>query len=131
MLIKACGNALMDHPQVNTRFTDTVFIQFKNANIGFAVATPEGLITPIIRAVNMGNSAFIRSDGSVQGKGLASTLASQAKDRRAAAGFLIDRVYLDSRITLYSKIGDSFSIGCTFITALLLIIVLAIRIYLH
>ncbi len=52
MIIKACGNALMEHPDVNTRFTDTAMIQFKNANIGMAVATPDGLITPIIRAVN-------------------------------------------------------------------------------
>ncbi|MBF0279299.1 MAG: pyruvate dehydrogenase complex dihydrolipoamide acetyltransferase [SAR324 cluster bacterium] len=52
MVIKACGNALMNHPAVNSRFTKTALIQFKNANIGFAVATPEGLITPIIRGVN-------------------------------------------------------------------------------
>ncbi len=52
MIIKACGNALMSHLAVNSCFTNTALIQFKNANIGFAVATPEGLITPVIRAVN-------------------------------------------------------------------------------
>lgn len=52
MIIKACGNALMDHPQVNTHFTSSGLRQYKNASVGFAVATPDGLITPIIRNVN-------------------------------------------------------------------------------
>lgn len=52
MIIKACGNALMEHPAVNTRWSEEGLMQFHNANIGFAVATPEGLITPIVRAVN-------------------------------------------------------------------------------
>jgi apolipoprotein N-acyltransferase len=78
---------------------------------------------PIIRAVNMGISAFVRSDGSIQGKGLAGNLPAHVKDRQGVSGFLIDRVYLDSRITLYSKIGDIFSIVCTLITAFLLIMV--------
>lgn len=52
IIIKACGEALMENPQVNTRWTEKALIQFKNANISFAVATPEGLYTPIIKNVN-------------------------------------------------------------------------------
>lgn len=70
MIIKACGNALMDHPLVNTRYTETALLQFKNAHIGFAVATPVGLITPIIRNVNQ--------------KGLGQ-VAKEAKDMAARA----------------------------------------------
>lgn len=76
---------------------------------------------PIVRAVNMGISAFVGSDGSVQGKGLAGNLAAQVKDREGVAGYLIDRVSLDSRTTVYSKIGDIFAIGCVVVTALLLV----------
>lgn len=62
MIIKACGKALIEHPQVNSRFTDTALLQFKNAHVGFAVATPDGLITPIVRNVNQKELGQISKD---------------------------------------------------------------------
>lgn len=52
LIIKACGNALIQHPMVNSRYTSEGILQFLHAHIGFAVATPEGLITPIVRNVD-------------------------------------------------------------------------------
>ena len=52
MILKACAISLMAHPLVNSHFTESALLQFKDANIGIAVALPEGLITPIIRGVN-------------------------------------------------------------------------------
>jgi len=75
----------------------------------------------IVRSVNTGISAFIRPDGVVQNKPLAGTLASSYRQRQATAGFLTDQVYLDSRISPYSIIGDSFALVCSMLSLILLI----------
>ncbi len=66
----------------------------------------------IVRAVNTGISGFIRPDGAVQPAGLAGTLPEEPRQRQAVAGFLTDRVYLDTRLSLYSRMGDWFAIVC-------------------
>jgi len=75
----------------------------------------------IVRAVNTGISAFIRPDGSIQTKPLAGTLVPEPTKRQAAVGFLTDNVYLDTRTSIYSKIGDTFAITCTIFASLLLL----------
>ena len=47
-VIKASALALIDVPAVNTSWTDNTILQHHNADISVAVATPSGLITPII-----------------------------------------------------------------------------------
>lgn len=47
-IIKASALALLKVPQVNSQWHDTCIRQFKHADISVAVATPSGLITPII-----------------------------------------------------------------------------------
>lgn len=47
-VIKACALALSDVPAVNTSWTNNAILQHHNADISVAVATPNGLITPII-----------------------------------------------------------------------------------
>ena len=73
----------------------------------------------IVRSVNMGISGFVRPDGRVQTKPLAGTLPDHPRKRQAVAGFLTDTVQLDSRVSVYNKIGDIFAILCTVVTALL------------
>lgn len=77
--------------------------------------------TGIVRAVNTGISAFIRPDGIVQQQPLAGTLSHKPQHRQLEKGFLTDRVCLDTRATVYSKIGDAFAIICTIVTVLLLL----------
>ncbi|HRQ61132.1 MAG TPA: 2-oxo acid dehydrogenase subunit E2, partial [Alphaproteobacteria bacterium] len=48
-VIKACANALHAYPAANVQWTDATTRQFKHADISVAVATPTGLITPIIK----------------------------------------------------------------------------------
>lgn len=48
-LIRAVALALMEQPEVNVSFADTAILRHHHADIGVAVALPEGLITPIIR----------------------------------------------------------------------------------
>lgn len=49
-VIKATACALMKVPAANMAWSDTEVLQFKHADISVAVATPSGLITPIIKA---------------------------------------------------------------------------------
>jgi pyruvate dehydrogenase E2 component (dihydrolipoamide acetyltransferase) len=48
-IIKACANALKAYPAANVSWTEDAILQYKNADISVAVATPNGLITPIVK----------------------------------------------------------------------------------
>ena len=49
-IIKANAMALKAYPAANVSWTNEATLQYKNADISVAVATPNGLITPIIKA---------------------------------------------------------------------------------
>ncbi|PJB73714.1 MAG: dihydrolipoyllysine acetyltransferase [Alphaproteobacteria bacterium CG_4_9_14_3_um_filter_47_13] len=49
-IIKACANALKSYPKANVSWTDEAILQYPHADISVAVSTPNGLITPIIKA---------------------------------------------------------------------------------
>ena len=52
VLIKACAETLMRHPEHNTIMKDgSILYYFAEANIGVAVALSDGLVVPIIRQV--------------------------------------------------------------------------------
>ena len=51
LLAKVCAQALRRHPDVNVQFAGDALLRFPNANIGIAVAAPQGLVVPVIRAV--------------------------------------------------------------------------------
>jgi pyruvate dehydrogenase E2 component (dihydrolipoamide acetyltransferase) len=51
VLTKVCGAALLRHHEVNAQWTDEAILIFPTANVGIAVATPQGLIVPVIRGV--------------------------------------------------------------------------------
>ncbi|MGA2480291.1 MAG: dihydrolipoamide acetyltransferase family protein [Spirochaetia bacterium] len=48
-LMAMAGKALARHPQVNTSWNGDTFLRHASADIGLAVALPEGLITPVVR----------------------------------------------------------------------------------
>jgi pyruvate dehydrogenase E2 component (dihydrolipoamide acetyltransferase) len=48
-VVRAAALAILHHPLVNSSFTDEAIVQHDHVSIGIAVATPEGLITPVIR----------------------------------------------------------------------------------
>ena len=49
-IIKAAAQALKAYPAANVAWTDEAVLQYKHADISVAVATPNGLITPIVKA---------------------------------------------------------------------------------
>ena len=49
-VIKAVALALKAYPAANVSWTDEALIQYENSDVSVAVSTPNGLITPIIKA---------------------------------------------------------------------------------
>jgi pyruvate dehydrogenase E2 component (dihydrolipoamide acetyltransferase) len=52
IIIKAVAAALIQHPQVNASFQDKTVRFYEHADIGVAVATDNGLITPVVRSAD-------------------------------------------------------------------------------
>src|SRR5262249_40488849 len=50
-VIKALGMALVRKPEANVTWTESGMLRHKHADIGIAVALPNGLITPVVRKV--------------------------------------------------------------------------------
>jgi pyruvate dehydrogenase E2 component (dihydrolipoamide acetyltransferase) len=61
-VIKAVAMALKAYPAANTAWTDAAILQFDHADISVAVATPNGLITPIIKAAETKGMAQISNE---------------------------------------------------------------------
>jgi pyruvate dehydrogenase E2 component (dihydrolipoamide acetyltransferase) len=50
VLAKVCAQALMRHREVNAEFTEDAILLHPSANVGLAVAAPQGLVVPVIRS---------------------------------------------------------------------------------
>jgi pyruvate dehydrogenase E2 component (dihydrolipoamide acetyltransferase) len=53
ILIKVCAAALMRHREVNARFAGDAVELLPSADVGIAVAVPNGLIVPVLRAAEV------------------------------------------------------------------------------
>lgn len=95
-LIKACAVACKKVPVVNSSWRDGFIRQFDNVDISVAVATPVGLMTPIVK--------------NVEGLGLES-ISSQVKDlgKRARDGKLKPEEYQGGTFTI-SNMGMNAAI---------------------
>jgi pyruvate dehydrogenase E2 component (dihydrolipoamide acetyltransferase) len=95
-LIKACAVACKKVPAVNSSWRDGYIRQFSSVDISVAVATPVGLMTPIVKAV--------------EGLGLES-ISSQVKDlgKRARDGKLKPEEYQGGTFTI-SNMGMNHAI---------------------
>jgi pyruvate dehydrogenase E2 component (dihydrolipoamide acetyltransferase) len=51
VLAKLSAHALMRHRDVNVQFTGDALLRFPTANVGIAVAAPQGLVVPVVRSV--------------------------------------------------------------------------------
>ena len=65
VLTKICAQALIRHREVNAEFTDDAILLHPSANVGLAVAAPQGLVVPVIRTaerLSLVEIAAVRSD---------------------------------------------------------------------
>jgi pyruvate dehydrogenase E2 component (dihydrolipoyllysine-residue acetyltransferase) len=51
LLAKVCAQALMRHRAVNVQYTEDALLRFPTADVGIAVAAPQGLVVPVLRSV--------------------------------------------------------------------------------
>jgi apolipoprotein N-acyltransferase len=82
----------------------------------------------ILRSVNTGISCLIDSAGRIKNGYLAGNLPKKAIDRKGCAGWFVDRVSVDTRITFFSKFGQWLDFCCALGLALLIIVMLSERI---
>ena len=76
IIVKACGVALSRHPNVNASWSDDGMIVYNNVDISIAVGIPDGLITPIVKNVNLKGLAQISKE--------AKDLIKRARDGKLA-----------------------------------------------
>ena len=65
VLTKVCAQALMRHREVNAAFTEDAILLHPSANVGLAVAAPQGLVVPVIKGaerLSLTEIAGIRAD---------------------------------------------------------------------
>jgi pyruvate dehydrogenase E2 component (dihydrolipoamide acetyltransferase) len=65
LLTKICAQALMRHRDMNVQYTDEALLVFPSADVGIAVAAPQGLIVPVVRGaerLTIAQIAAVRAD---------------------------------------------------------------------
>jgi pyruvate dehydrogenase E2 component (dihydrolipoamide acetyltransferase) len=65
LLTKLCAQALMRHRNVNVQYSEDALLRFPTANVGIAVAAPQGLVVPVLRGVerlSLAEVATVRGD---------------------------------------------------------------------
>jgi pyruvate dehydrogenase E2 component (dihydrolipoamide acetyltransferase) len=81
LLVKVCAQALMRHRDVNVQYSEDALLRFPAANVGIAVAAPQGLVVPVIRSterLSLGEIAQAR--GEVVGRARENKLTQQDLD---------------------------------------------------
>src|SRR5438105_4132887 len=73
-VVRAAALALLHHPNVNASWGDEAITQHGEVHIGIAVATPEGLITPVVRNADQKSVTDISNE--------VRALADKAKNRK-------------------------------------------------
>jgi pyruvate dehydrogenase E2 component (dihydrolipoamide acetyltransferase) len=93
LLAKLCAQALMRHRDVNVQYTDDALLRFPTANIGIAVAAPQGLVVPVVRSVERQSLAEVAvARGDVVGR---------ARDGKLTAQDLEDGTFTISNLGMF------------------------------
>jgi pyruvate dehydrogenase E2 component (dihydrolipoamide acetyltransferase) len=93
LLAKVCAQALMRHRDVNVQYADDALLRFPTANVGIAVAAPQGLIVPVLRSVerlSLAEVAAARTDA-----------VSRARDGKLTTQDLEDGTFTISNLGMF------------------------------
>jgi pyruvate dehydrogenase E2 component (dihydrolipoyllysine-residue acetyltransferase) len=93
VLAKVCAASLMRHREVNVQYTDDGLNVFPTANVGIAVAAPQGLVVPVIAGVerlSLREIAAARSD-----------VVARARDNKLKAGDLEGGTFTISNLGMF------------------------------
>jgi len=93
VLTRVVASALMRHRPVNAHFVEGRILRYPTANVGIAVATPNGLVVPVIRNAegkSVQEVAAVRAD-----------LVSRARDGKLQLADLEDGTFTISNLGMY------------------------------
>jgi pyruvate dehydrogenase E2 component (dihydrolipoamide acetyltransferase) len=93
VLTKISAQALMRHRDMNVQFTGDALLAFPNANVGIAVAAPQGLVVPVVHnaeQLSIAQIAQVRGD-----------LVSRARDNKLKTDDLEGGTFTISNLGMY------------------------------
>jgi pyruvate dehydrogenase E2 component (dihydrolipoamide acetyltransferase) len=93
LLAKVCAQALMRHRDVNVQYTEEALLRFPTANVGIAVAAPQGLVVPVLRSVerlSLADVAVARAD-----------VVGRTRDNKLTAQDLEDGTFTISNLGMF------------------------------
>jgi pyruvate dehydrogenase E2 component (dihydrolipoyllysine-residue acetyltransferase) len=93
VLTKVCAQGLMRHRDVNVQYTDDALLVFPSADVGIAVAAPQGLVVPVVRGAERLSIAQIA--------GLRADLVSRARDGKLRSEDLEGGTFTISNLGMY------------------------------
>src|SRR5881275_2810654 len=93
LLAKVCAHALMRHRNVNVQYTEDALLRFPTANVGIAVAAPQGLIVPVLRSVERQSLVEIA--------GARADVVGRARENKLAMQDLADGTFTISNLGMY------------------------------
>ncbi len=79
----------------------------------------------VLRSVNTGISCAIDSLGRIRNRFIIGTLPPDVMQRAAVGGWFLDRIPIDSRVTLFSKLGQWLDFSCAI--CLIITIILSVK----
>ncbi|HLX32180.1 MAG TPA: dihydrolipoamide acetyltransferase family protein [Gaiellaceae bacterium] len=94
VLTKVCARTLVRHREVNAEFTEEAILLHPSANVGIAVAAPQGLVVPVVRAaerLTLAEIAAVRAD-----------LVGRARDNKLRAEDLEGGTFTISNLGMYA-----------------------------
>jgi pyruvate dehydrogenase E2 component (dihydrolipoamide acetyltransferase) len=93
LLTKLCAQALMRHRDANVQYTEEALLVFPGANVGIAVAAPQGLVVPVVHGaerLTLAEIAAVRGD-----------LVSRARDGKLRSEDLQGGTFTISNLGMY------------------------------
>jgi len=93
VLTKVCAQALMRHRDVNVQYTEDALLVFPSADVGIAVAAPQGLVVPVVRGAERLSIAQIA--------GVRADLVSRARDGKLRSEDLEGGTFTISNLGMY------------------------------
>jgi pyruvate dehydrogenase E2 component (dihydrolipoamide acetyltransferase) len=94
VLTKVCAGALIRHREVNAEFTEEAILLHPSANVGLAVAAPQGLVVPVIHGaerLSLTEIAGVRAD-----------LVGRARENKLRAEDLEGGTFTISNLGMYA-----------------------------
>jgi pyruvate dehydrogenase E2 component (dihydrolipoamide acetyltransferase) len=93
LLTKVCAQALIRHRDMNVQYAEDALLVFPSADVGIAVAAPQGLVVPVVRTADrltLAQIAAIRGD-----------LVSRARDNKLRAEDLDGGTFTISNLGMF------------------------------